>query len=142
MAVIELTTQNFNEEVLQSDVPVMVDFWASWCGPCLKEAPAIRELARKYADKGLQVIGISVDDDSVAWRQALAKHDLDYCPQVLSCESANDEARYFPEEANLADLYQVTQIPCLILINRDGRIAARWQRITPTEEAQLEEMLR
>ena len=121
---------------------VLLDFWASWCGPCLKEAPAIRELARKYADKGLQVIGISVDDDSVAWRQALAKHDLDYCPQVLSCESANDEARYFPEEANLADLYQVTQIPCLILINRDGRIAARWQRITPTEEAQLEEMLR
>lgn len=100
------------------------------------------ELSISYADKGLQVIGISVDDDSVAWRQALAKHDLDYCPQVLSCESANDEARYFPEEANLADLYQVTQIPCLILINRDGRIAARWQRITPTEEAQLEEMLR
>lgn len=119
---------------------VLLDFWASWCGPCLKEAPAIRKLARKYADKGLHVIGISVDDDSAAWRQALAKHDLDYCPQVLSCESADDEALYFPEKANLADLYQVTQIPCLILIDRDGRISARWQRITPTEEAQLEGM--
>ena len=120
---------------------VLLDFWASWCGPCLKAAPAIRELARKYADRGLQVIGVSVDDDSAAWRQALAKHGLDYCPQVLNCESADDEALYFPEEANLADLYQVTQIPCLILIDREGRIAARWQQITPTEEAQLEKML-
>lgn len=117
---------------------VLLDFWASWCGPCLKAAPAIRDAARRYADKGLQVIGVSVDDDPAAWRQALAKHCLDYCPQVLSCESDNGEALYFPEQADLADLYQVTQIPCLILIDREGRIAARWQRITPTEAAQLE----
>ena len=97
--------------------------------------------ARKYADRGLQVIGLSVDDDPQAWRKALTEHGLDYCPQVLSCESVNSDALYFPEQADLADLYQVTQIPCLILIDRDSRIAARWQRITPTEEAQLEEML-
>lgn len=121
---------------------VLLDFWASWCGPCLKAAPAIRELARKYADRGLQVIGLSVDDDPQAWRKALTEHDLDYCPQVLSCESVNSDALYFPEQADLADLYQVIEIPCLILIDRDGRIAARWQRITPMEEAQLEEMLR
>lgn len=120
---------------------VLLDFWASWCGPCLKAAPAIRKLARKYADKGLQVIGVSVDDDPVAWREALAKHGLDYCPQVLSCESANDEALYFPEQADLADLYRVTQIPCLILIDCEGRIAARWPRITPAETAQLEKYL-
>ena len=120
---------------------VLLDFWASWCGPCLKAAPAIHEAARKYADRGLQVIGLSVDDDPQAWRKALTEHGLDYCPQVLSCESVNSDVLYFPEQADLADLYQVTQIPCLILIDRDGRIAARWQRITPTEEAQLEEML-
>lgn len=120
---------------------VLLDFWASWCGPCLKAAPAIRKLARKYADKGLQVIGVSVDDDPAAWREALAKHGLDYCPQVLSCESANGEVLYFPEQADLADLYRVTQIPCLILIDREGRIAARWPRITPAEAAQLEKYL-
>ena len=120
---------------------VLLDFWASWCGPCLKAAPAIRDAARRYADKGLQVIGVSVDDDPAAWRQALAKHNLDDCPQVLSCESSTGEALYFPEQADLADLYQVKQIPCLILIDREGRIAARWQRITQTEDAQLEKML-
>lgn len=120
---------------------VLLDFWASWCGPCLKATPAIRTLVRKYTDKDLQVIGVSVDDDSTAWRQALAKHGLNYCPQVLSCESADDNEFYFPEQADLADLYQVTQIPCLILIDREGRITARWQQITPIEESQLEEML-
>ncbi len=121
---------------------VLLDFWASWCGPCLRTAPAIREAARKYADKGLQVIGLSVDDDPEAWRKALTEHGLDYCPQVLSCESGDRETPYFPEQTDVGDLYQVIEIPCLILIDRDGRIAARWQRITPTEEAQLEEMLR
>ena len=63
MAVIELTTQNFNEEVLQSDVPVMVDFWASWCGPCRMVGPVLEEIASSQTD--IKVGKINVDEYKV-----------------------------------------------------------------------------
>ena len=61
MAVIELTTQNFNEEVLQSEVPVMVDFWASWCGPCRMLAPDIDQLAAEQTD--VKVCKVNIDEE-------------------------------------------------------------------------------
>ncbi len=58
---VELTDQNFEEKVLKSDKPVLVDFWAEWCGPCLQMAPMIDELANDY--EGKAVIG-KLDVDS------------------------------------------------------------------------------
>ena len=53
MAVIEITEANFETEVLKSDVPVLVDFWAVWCGPCQMQGPVIDEAAEKLADKAV-----------------------------------------------------------------------------------------
>lgn len=49
MAIVELTEQNFEQEVLQSEIPVLVDFWATWCGPCRMQAPIIDELAEEVS---------------------------------------------------------------------------------------------
>ena len=63
MAVIELTTQNFNEEVLQSDVPVMVDFWASWCGPCMMMSPVVEQIEKEHPE--IKVGKVNVDEEMV-----------------------------------------------------------------------------
>lgn len=59
---IELTDENFEQEVLKSDLPVLVDFWATWCGPCRMVGPIVDELAKEYAGK-LKVGKLNVDNN-------------------------------------------------------------------------------
>ncbi len=62
MSEIVLTNQNFESEVMQSDIPVLVDFWAVWCGPCKMLAPIVSEIAQEYAGK-VKVGKVNVDDE-------------------------------------------------------------------------------
>ncbi|MGP1349094.1 MAG: thioredoxin [Stomatobaculum sp.] len=78
MAEITITEQNFESEVLQSDKPVLVDFWASWCGPCRMLAPVIAELAEEYEGRA-RVGKVNVDE-----QQALAvRYRVSSIPTVI-----------------------------------------------------------
>ena len=73
-----LTNESFENEVLNSDIPVVVDFWASWCGPCRMVAPVIEELAREYSGKA-KVGKVNVDEEA----ELAVKYGIASIPTVL-----------------------------------------------------------
>ncbi|MDR1782831.1 MAG: redoxin domain-containing protein [Dysgonamonadaceae bacterium] len=95
---------------------VLLDFWASWCGPCLREAPNVREVYAKYHDKGFEVFGVSLDNEKQrdAWLAAIKKHELNWY-HVSSLKGW---------ECPAAKLYNVTGIPKTFLIDKQGKIIA------------------
>lgn len=65
MSVIHLTSENFEQEVLKSDIPVLVDFWADWCGPCKRLGPIVEEAANEVTD--VKICKVNIDEeDSLA----------------------------------------------------------------------------
>jgi len=93
---------------------VLLNFWASWCGPCLEEMPRLSAWQRIYAPGGLQVIGVSMDDEEAPARRLLAKQPVDY-PVVMG-------------DAKLGEIYGgVLGLPQTFLIDRNGRVIARYK---------------
>ena len=78
MGVIDLTDSNFTTEVLQSESPVLVDFWAPWCGPCRMIAPMVEELANENGDS-VKVGKLNIDDHP----QAAQKYDVSAIPTLI-----------------------------------------------------------
>ena len=91
----------------------LIDFWATWCGPCVGELPTIRKAWSAYHDKGLAVIGVSLDfDDRAAFQGWLARNDVAW-PQIWDGKGFSTP---------LAKRYEVHGIPFTVLVNRDGRV--------------------
>lgn len=91
---------------------VLVDYWASWCGPCIRQTAVIKELYNELKDKGLKVLGVAVWDEPEATKAAIAKHDL---PWECWLNGGNVPT----------DLYGIMGIPCIILYGPDGTILSR-----------------
>lgn len=94
---------------------VLVDFWASWCGPCRREMPNLVEAYKKYRNKGFEIVGVSLDRDAEAWKNGIEKLDITW-PQM-------SDLKYWDCEG--AKLYAVSSIPHTVLIDGKGIILAR-----------------
>jgi thiol-disulfide isomerase/thioredoxin len=94
---------------------VLIDFWASWCGPCRRENPNVKKVYEKYHDKGFDILGVSLDREPVAWKKAIAADGLPW-------HHISDLKGWQSEHAKL---YSIRSIPATILVDREGKILAR-----------------
>ena len=107
-------------EELKGKVTI-IDFWAAWCGPCRRENPNIVKIYNEYHDKGLEIIGVSLDGNSrqsnpkKAWLDAIEKDKLAWT-QVSHLKYFNDP---------VARLYDVNAIPATYILDKDGKIVAK-----------------
>ena len=76
--VLDVTDQNFEEEVLNSEKPVLVDFWAAWCAPCRTLAPTVDQIAQEFSDQA-KVVKLNVDDNA----EISAKYNIKGIPTLL-----------------------------------------------------------
>ena len=93
----------------------IIDFWASWCPPCRKENPNMVALYKKYHDKGLNIIGVSLDKTADKWKEAIQKDGLPWA-QVSNL--------MFWDEP-IAKTYGVEQIPAPFVLDATGKVVAR-----------------
>lgn len=94
---------------------VLVDFWASWCGPCRREMPNLVEAYAKYKNKNFEIVGVSLDQNNDSWKDAIKKLNITW-PQMSDLKYWNCEG---------AKLYAVSSIPHTVLIDGEGTIIAR-----------------
>jgi peroxiredoxin len=109
---------------------VLLDFWASWCGPCRRANPSVVTAYNRYNKKGFEVYSVSLDKDRERWKDAIAQDHLDWPYHVSDLKFWNSEA---------AQLYRVQAIPQQYLIGRDGKILASAQA-GASIEAQIEKL--
>jgi peroxiredoxin len=100
---------------------VLIDFWASWCGPCRRQNPDVVKLYNKYKDKGFTILSVSLDSDRQKWLDAIAKDGLTW-------HHVSDLQKW---EAAAARTYQVNEIPQTFLLDKEGKIVDR--NLTPEQ---------
>ena len=93
---------------------VLIDFWASWCGPCRRANPGLSKIYNRFQSKGFEVFGISVDRSATAWKQAVIADKLNWL-------HVRDDGF---ESAVGVSQWQIDYIPTSVLVNKEGEIVA------------------
>lgn len=108
---------------------VLLDFWATWCGPCEETIPNLVELYRRHRASGLEIVGVSLDDDERDVPAFAAENGMRY-PIVVDSEK------------RLLDSYQVRSVPTTVLVDREGVVRGRWVGAGEEIERELEGKIR
>lgn len=106
-------TRSFGPSDFKGKILVL-DFWASWCGPCRAEIPHLKELYEAFAEKGVEILSVSIDKKESDWRKALAEEKMPW-PQVQAPGSGKEVMKQ----------YQFSGIPHILVIDKEGRIVGK-----------------
>ena len=103
-----LGPQDFKGKIL------VLDFWASWCGPCRAEIPHLKEAYKEYSNKGVAFFSVSIDKDNAAWRKAMKEENMPWA-QVQAPKAGKDVMKQ----------YQFSGIPYILVLDKGGKIVAK-----------------
>lgn len=92
---------------------VVLDFWASWCPDCRKDAPEVVKAYQEYKDKGVAFVGVSFDTDKEAWQNAIKEYNIQY-PQISELKKW--------KETKISSDYHINWIPSMYIIDPEGKI--------------------
>lgn len=131
----EIELQNFDGKMVKLSSlrgkVVLIDFWASWCGPCRRENPNVVAMYSKFKSKGFEIFGVSLDENSEKWKAAVQNDGLTWI-HVSDLKGWQSMA---------ARIYQVSSIPFTVLLDKNGRVIAKGLRGADLE-AKLDEILK
>ena len=111
-ATVNPSTEQLPEQVMRGKV-VLLDFWASWCGPCRAGLPNLRRLEAVYSGEDFMIVSVSGDEDEPTWRAFVAAHQMTWTQR-------------YDGESSLQRRFEVSALPTYILLDRDGHEIQRY----------------